>query len=292
MPPVSGSPTRSAFRRYAGPTALLLSAAILGLLAGWAAQRRAERLRQDTGAQWNDRLVASAAATSMATQSWLRERQSDAKVAAREAAHVLALERIGGQGSADAYLMARARLDTLLTLMTPEYGYSAAWVLDRQGRVISASRNAPPLSVFESAGAVSASRSFTGLTLGPYRADSGQLRIATIEPVPGRTPARSVGAVVIQYDPRLQLIPVALGPKLIVLGARGEIVMPAQDSLFVVQRRLEHGDSDVVAESWIHAPFPSEFALRSRDTVGAFVNEYGTTIRAASRRGRGTAWTV
>jgi len=293
MPPVSGSPTRSAFRRYVGPTALLLSAAVLGLLAGWAAQRRAERLQQDARDQWNDRLVASASATSMGTQSWLRERQSDAKVAAREAAHVLALEHAGGQGGPAAFLMARNRLDTLLTLMTSEYGYSAAWVLDRQGRVISTSQHAPRLSVYESAGAVSASRSSTGLTLGPYLADSGQLRIATIEPVlPGRAAARSVGTVVVQYEPRQRLIPIALGPKLIVSGARGEIVMPVQDSLFIVERRLEHGDSDVVAESWLHAPFPSEFALRSRDTVGAFVNEHGTKILAASRRVRGTDWTV
>lgn len=292
MPPVSASPTRSAFRRYVGPSALLLSAAVLGLLAGWAAQRRAERLQEDTRLQWEDRLVASASATSMGAQSWLRERQRDAKVAAREAAHVLALQKIGGLGSPETFLMARARLDTLLTLMTAEYRYSAAWVLDKQGRVISASRNAPPLSASDSAGALSASRSSTGLTLGPYPAGSGQLRIATIEPVPGQPAGQSAGAVVMQYDPREQLIPVALGPKLIVAGARVDIVMPVQDSLFVVERRLERGQSEVMTEKWTHAPFPPEFALRSRDTVGAFVNEHGAKILAGSRRVRGTDWRV
>ena len=248
-------------------------------------------------AVWEQRQSSVADDRARLVFNWLQERKGDAEVDAQSPdvkAWLLktAGQRKAGESSAGSGLPHLA----LLNLTKKFYGYVGAYLLDRDGRVVSRAAGSPtpsPLLAEAAARAVRTGR----FQVDWFREGPGRGYLCLSSPVPGtpeiaasgQTGMNSLGVVALIADPYVSLFPVLTaetvptksGETLLVTGAGAEIRFLSP---------LRGGDSAAFQIRPHASTLAARAALNGREVFGEFTDYRGVPVLAATRRIPTTGW--
>ena len=248
------------------------------------------RLRDNAIAYWTHRMEASADATLSAVDTWLNERQQDARLLARRAARSPGLFRQAGASTTD------ANLSDLISNVAAERGYYGIWLLRNDGSLIVESDEADSMPASVRAAAAVSVRTGSSAVAGPFASHDGQV-LAVIEPVvmdsgAGLAHAR-IGTMVIGVDPYGSLYPTVLREQGGVETARHRLVQHIGDDLVVLTpSKFPAAGPGEIRIPWSVAPAVGRYAASGHDTSGALVGLNGTRLIAATRHLSESGWGI
>ena len=259
--------------------------------------QRARQLRSTARQQWLSDLSMALAITKTGVETWIQERRADALVAAQQAASAVALfDGAGARGApVDSIDRSRRSLAATLGHVRRGYHYRGAWAIDAKGRVAATADSAVTLTAREREAALQATREGMELFLGPYLDSAMVVRGDVIAPVfrpttaPGPGPSRAVGAIVLAFDPRDRLVPLALGDGEAARPVRSRFVARTAGGLlsFTWASGVRAAPDDVVIDSARDGPEPV-----LADTTGTFERRDGARQLGAVRRIGDGDWAV